>query len=294
MSEQSAVAPSTPSRDGSTRGVDRELTLWEAFKDIGWLPLLLMGLGGLSILDAAEKAAAHSLSLIAPLQSILDGYHRIAKFMGDVVEPWVSPLVTQIGQRFGWHLHIDALWRPIFIIAMITVSGWSRTLWRRGDRRFAIIVLATLTPSVFAGSIACGLLSLTDGVWPQVLLAVLPTVALWASTGVAFAINAMLASKFGEAWRALVKWAGHTLVTATAVSLASVLLYYIPQTRMHAGVVALAGVVAYLGVFYLRQGLRTADIFYSRLGLSLLGGFAAAGLVLAADWLAKAAHLGHS
>lgn len=268
-----------------------QISLWDALKDLGWLPLLLMGLGGLSILDAAEKALAHDLTLILPLRSMLDGYHRVTRLMGDIVDPLAMPLVRQIGARFGWHLDLSPIWRPIFVIAMITVTGWSRALWHRGDHRFSIVVLAILTPSVLVGSLACALVTHLDGVRGQALLAILPIVSLWAATGVAVAVDAVLRREPAQAWRGLLSWAINTVVTVAVAGLLTVILYLPPQTRDHAGILVLGGAVAYLGVFYLRQGLNTGERFYSRLGLSILGGFVAAGVVLFADWLMRVMHV---
>jgi hypothetical protein len=52
--------------------------LREAVKDLGWLPIALMGLGGLSINDILEKAIIQrDLNLAAPFEIVLQSYQRI-------------------------------------------------------------------------------------------------------------------------------------------------------------------------------------------------------------------------
>jgi hypothetical protein len=63
---------------------------------------------------------------------------------------------------------------------------------------------------------------------------------------------------------------------------------------MGAGIVALAMVVVGLAVGRLYGGIEDKDIAEARVGLTVLGGFAAAGLILLVDEAAKALGLAHS
>lgn len=108
------------------------LTLAQALKDLGWLPIWLMGLGGLSVVDIVERSVVGDLDLIAPFQIVLDGYHRITQFLAAGVEPVLRPMVIWVNAQFNWHLDLRPQWRSTFILFSIVIWGGVRVAWKRG------------------------------------------------------------------------------------------------------------------------------------------------------------------
>jgi hypothetical protein len=262
-----------------------QLTLWEALKDFGWPSLSLISIGGgLSIIDIAERVVFDGLTLITPFQIVLDGYHRVTDLLGAIVEPQLRAFVDWLNDQFNWHVQLQPLWRSLFVLGMVLVIGLVRTSWRSGAWGRSILSLIVLGLGAFAGAVMVGLLPLAGGWWAQGLAAGAPLALLMLAMGTATAIydlsRGTLAGR--SYFLGAVQIAAVLGVSAFALGAG---LSFLPGLAGGAGVLILCGGVALLGAVLLFTGLRDADRSNSRTGLSMLGGFVAAGLILLSNWV---------
>ncbi len=159
-----------------------QFTLWDGLKDLGWLPLLLMGVGGLSIIDVIEKAVFRDLRLTTPLQFVVDGYHRLASLVGGIFEPALMPFVQWIDTYFRWNLHLQPHWRSLFLLGWVFAVGEARAEWRSdsevlegrwsswstsGRLSRAALTLFFMGLAALLGAFASGLLPATGPWWLQ-------------------------------------------------------------------------------------------------------------------------------
>ena len=93
----------------------KPMELGEALKDLGWLPILLMGAGGLSILDILEAAVYYDLSLVTPFQIALDGYRRVVGLIGAAIEPGLRSALDWLALNWQWHLRLSAMPRCLLV-----------------------------------------------------------------------------------------------------------------------------------------------------------------------------------
>lgn len=299
----------------------KKLTLWEAINDLGWFPLLLIGLGGFSILAILEQVVFRQpLELVQIFQWPLDGYHRVMRLLGAVVEPLIQPAIDWAAAQMDLRLTLDPVWRPLFALGMVVVLGYSRTRWRNGNRVGATAFALGVGFGVLVGTVLAGVTP-SEGGWslkaffqvapalsvfsPVELLPgntdwsvqVLRAAAPLASFLFLFALFEAGDSPSLRGLRAMAHVLQQGAVTAAgAVFLVSALvtglLVFVPVLESVAGVVTLAGIVALLGVSLVAFGLRDRDTARTRTGLTIFGGFVTAGLILAADWGLRALDAG--
>lgn len=279
------------SRDVIALVAKERLTLREAINDFGWLPLVLLGIsGGLSIIDITEKAVLHSLSLITPFQVVLDSYHRLTQVIGEVVEPLFQPVVDWINALFHWHLQLQPFWRSLFVLGMVLVAGLARTEVRAGRFVLAVLLLLMMGLGALAGAIVVGLLRFEGGWLVQGLAAALPVALLFFSAGVASVLFQLAPpSRPVAAWLSFVQWLQFTLRFGAIAFLLGIAFSFVAGEA--AGILVLGVALAVLGGAQLSWGLSHADRDFTRTGLSVLGGFVAAGLIQLSSWAVTA--LGH-
>lgn len=261
----------------ATDKVER-FTLWSAIKDLGWFPLLFaVAVGGPSILAILESVLVEH-QLVPTLQWIVDGYSRIMAVLGAIVEPIVQPALDWINARLGWELRVDPVWRPMFALNMIIIGAILRAGLREGDGGGAVAFGTVMIPAAMAGALVAGLLVAKSGWIAQGVIAAVPFITFGA-----------LATLQDASARGEVGWTASMYLLGTALSFAlGAALSLVPSLTNAGGLFALGGAVFLFGVLCVVSGVVEGVMYNSRIGLMILGGFAAAGLVLGADNALKA------
>lgn len=286
-----------------TKTFDERLTLWEAIKDLGWFSkLYILIVGGPSLLQIGQYAFPH-FRLTPFFQWIPDSWRQLTDFMGDVVEPWLMPAIYWLGDLLSLDLNIDPSWRSL--LALMTVI-WASQL-RTGLRRDAVwreqgATSATVgwvphvlqVPGIVLGALAAGA-AISVGDWlGQGLAAALPILFFQCFTAVGHAIVAivftlMRSPNLKEAMRQVT---APLLIGALFAGVGFALgacLSFAPGLDKAGGVIALAGVVGMWGLTLAWAGLscitgdRIQDLLNARSGLTMLGGFVVAGVIVAID-----------
>jgi hypothetical protein len=266
-----------------TSEANERLTLGDALKDFGWFGALFTTvIGGTSVLALLETVFVEH-KLIALFQWIVDGYRRLTAVAGAVVEPLLRPIVDAVNQQLHLNLHLGAHWRPLFILGMVLVIGLARAAWRSGERREALLGIVFIGAGALIGAFISGLMPLEGGWWAQGLSAALPTLALFSFFGLAGVIaggDPADATPLGAALLFIFIMSGLAFVLGAGLS-------FVPGLAAGAGVVALAAIIALFGAGFLWYGLAHNDRSDAALGLTVLGGFASAALILIADIAVK-------
>jgi hypothetical protein len=258
-----------------------KLTLGEALKDLGWFPILFaVAVGGPSILSIIESVLVDH-QLVPALQWIVDGYNRIMAVLGAAVEPLVQPAIDWVNARFGWELVLDPVWRPVFGLMMAFFIPMIRALLKSGIFGIVPILGGSVgILAVLAVALCLGLFATGSGWVTQGIVAAAP-----------FAAVMFLSALVHAAWG---RWA-EVRESARIFTGSSIMLFafaaglsFVPGLASSAGVFTIGGVVMTMGLVTATAGLAFGNRIYSRVGLTVLGGFATAGLILAADWSLKA------
>lgn len=276
---------------GAQDDAKEKLTLREAVKDFGWLPLSLISIGGgMALIDIAERFVLEGLTLITPFQIVLDGYHRITNLLGAIVEPTAQAALDWINARCRWSLHLGTHWRPIFVLAMVVVlANWrfaSRLWgWLEGTAFIASRGLAMLLVAIVVG-----LAPLTSSWWGQGLVAAIPAatlVAAWTISSVVESTTYAGANVTVLSWWSFARESRRSLLLGlVAFGLGAIIALVMRPTG--SGILALTGVIAFEGARTVALGLSVADASIIRLGLAIVGGFIAAGLILLSNWVVTA------
>jgi len=256
----------------------KKLTLGEAIKDLGWFPLLFaVGVGGPSILVVLEQVMVNH-QLVPALRWIVDGYQRVMAVLGASVEPWVRPAIDWVNTRLGWSMTLNPVWRPIFALSMVFVMATVRTAIRAGSVGGAVTGGGALSIGSLATALLIGLFAAGPGWLAQGAVAALP-----------FAMFVLVLAAIDAAER---DWRGFfSPVTGFVTLFVFVLgagLSFVPGLAQSGGLLVFGAVIALLGAGLLAEGLRGGNRDLTRAGLTILGGFVAAGLILIADFAVTA------
>jgi hypothetical protein len=167
---------------------------------------------------------------------------------------------------------------------MVLVIGLARSAWRSGYRRDAVLAVLVIGAGALIGALVSGIMPLQGGWWAQGVSAAAPTLALFSFFG-----GATVLSGGDPADKTPIGAAALFILIAGALAFAlGAGLSFVPGLGAGAGVIALAVIVALFGAGFLAGGLIKNDRGDAALGLTILGGFASAGLVLVADLAVKA------
>lgn len=274
-----------------TGGVPSEqsvrLSLWDVASGLSWYPLLLMGLGGLSIIDILERAVFEGLEWVTPLRVVMDGYDRLTLLAAVLLEPILAPVVRYLGARLELNLHLHEHWRPLFVFSLTYAVGVLRfsanLTWFP-----SILARAALSIVALAGATLAGLFPLTSSWWMQGSMAATPIV---------FVIGAMMwwplvladLDPTGEPlqWEQVAAAHAVPAVVGVVAFVLGAALSLVPGLASGAGFAALGLVVALLGYFQFQGALMAGAREGALSGLTIVGGFLAAGLVLIANWLSQ-------
>lgn len=263
-------------------GARRALTLWEALKDLGWLPFLLMGVGGLSIIDILERVAFHDLSLIAPFEIMLNGYRRITNLTGALAEPLLQPAIDWINAQWLQHFHLHPLWRSMFVLQLVFVGSVARMSVRAGMWRDMVVQMVVLGLGALAAAVVTGVLPWTGGWSVQGLIAAVPATILVVTNGLLISMTAYASADTFKPRYLFVRFCAFGLMVGIVAFLAGAGASFL--LGGYPGVLVLAGLILLYGLFVLSAGLRIGSRANCRLGLSILGGFIGAGLILVSNW----------
>lgn len=271
-----------------------ELTLAELIKDVGWFPMALIGLGGFSTLAIIEQGVlGEPLQLVQVLQWPLDGFHRLMRLLSAGVEPLILPALRWLNAQLSWSLTLNPIWRPLFALGMVFALGFARASWQEGDRGKAFYLGLAFGGGAFIGAAIAGLAPAEAGWAAQGLRAGAPIAGLFALFFLTLAAREALQGKIGEAGKTLVGAGVFLLLFGGASYAVAAGLSLVPGLSRTAGILTLGGFVALIGLQTLSGGLGNSNNpTIARVGLTILGGFLAAGMILVADWGLKMLGLG--
>lgn len=276
--------------------------------DIGAVPATLGGVIGapsiLSLLQSAYEAKA----LSAPFQAIVDGYNQGIASAAAIIEPALAPLVTGVGRVFGWDLDLHTHWRHLFVLCTIYLLAQIRIrrTEKGGLKNWADLLVEMLFALI--GCLAAGTISPKGGWWAQGLIAAWPLSMIWfgqaavhivgheftrtfagfeRGKGVSYTLGYVAAGSaiaLGRASRDLLIVVPPYFIIGFVLGAA---LSFVPVIGEGAGVAALAVFAIIAGVHFLRIGIGQDQRYLTRLGLTMLGGYAAAALVYGTDIFLK-------
>lgn len=268
------------------------LTLGRSLQYLGWYSLLLAAIGGLSIIGVLEAVFVdHDFHFVTPLRMVMDGYNNVMTVVWAMLKPLVEPILRSIGHQFHWRLRLGPIWWPIFALLLVWIMANMRASLREGffEGSWVTVILLTLPNGLFAlmGALACGLVPHAAIWWVQGTIAILPMVFMGIGGVFVMGIAAAIMGRQDAPKQIVNHVVSFVVYEAIAFALAAGLTL-IPAIALGAGITAIVAFLASLGLLWTYVGMSSGDRYAARLGLTIIGGFVAAGLVLAADVAVKA------
>lgn len=263
-----------------------KLRAWDALRDLGWFPTLFTTVVGGPSLLALLQIVREGFRLSAPLQWIVDGYTALTAEMAAWIEPLIAPAIAWINGLLGWQLVLHPHWRPLFLLGLVAVVALVRGNWSTRFRASLILEAAQFAVMMLIAALLAGLVPLGDDWWAQGLIAAIPVATFFVLVGFLSAAQFLAAGRRAEAKSEvrIIAGVGAPLLGLIVFALSALLSLVVTGAALWS--IALA--VAAMGLFMLRSGLAGGDVQEARTGLVMLGGFVAAGLILAADAALKA------
>lgn len=278
--------------------------------DIGAVPATLGGVIGAPSIVSLLQSVYEAKSLSAPFQAIIDGYNQGIESIAAIIEPALTPLVTWIGRLFGWDVVLHAHWRHLFILCSIYLLAQIRI--RRTEEGASKNWVDLPVAALFAliGCLAAGMISPNGGWWAQGLIAAWPLSMYWFGQSSANIVGHEFARTFAGFERGKpFSYALGYIAAGTVISLGragrdllivvppyfvigfvlGAVLSFVPVIGNGAGIAALALFAIIAGVHFMRIGMREGERYLTRLGLTMLGGYAAAAVVYGMDIVLKLA-----
>lgn len=265
----------------------RPLTLRGALADLGWFSVVFSALvSGPSVLALLQMVFVEH-RLIDALQWIVDGYKGIAAIVGAALEPAIAAAVAFVNAFFDWRLELHAHWKPLFLLTAVMATAGAREAWReRKQYSGHVFALAGLGLGALVGAAAAGLAPLDGRWWMQGLAAAAPLGLAFLGMTLAFlgvTIFVRVQDAFALTAQALVVG----FLFAALAFLLGAGMSFVPGLSRGAGVLSVAITMVAFAVANLASGLARTDRYLARAGLTMLGGFVTAGMIVAADALVK-------
>lgn len=276
--------------------------------DIGAVPATLGGLIGAPSILSLLQSTYETRDLSTPLQAVVDSYNQGIASAAAIIEPALTPLVAWVGRMFGWEVYLHTHWRHLFVLCMIYLFAQLRIrrTEKSGLRNWTDLPLGMLFALV--GCLAAGMISPKGSWWAQGLIAAWPLSMFWFGQASANMVGHEFVRTFAgfERGRGLSYTLGY-VVAGSAMALGSAgrdllivvppyfiigfvmgaALSFVPVIGDGAGVSALAIFAIITGVHFLRIGMRQNQRYMTRLGLTMLGGYAATAFVYGIDTVLK-------
>ncbi|MEQ9586473.1 MAG: hypothetical protein RJS97_00625 [Parvibaculaceae bacterium] len=276
--------------------------------DIGAVPATLGGLIGAPSILSLLQSTYEARDMSAPLQAVVDSYNQAIASAADIIEPALTPVVAWTGRLFGWDVDLHPHWRHLFVLCMIYLFAQFRIrrTEKGGLRNWTDLPVGMLFALI--GCLAAGMISPRGGWWAQGLIAAWPLSMFWfgqasanimgheftrtfagfeRGKGFSFTLGYIVAGvaiALGRAGRDLLIVVPPYFVIGFILGSA---LSFVPVIGDGAGVAALAVFAIIAGVHFLRIGMRQDEGYMTRLGLTMLGGYAAAAGVYGIDIVLK-------
>lgn len=262
------------------------LTLREAFDDLGWFyGLFAAVVGGPSALEILVMI--FELRLVDALQWIVDGYRFVTALLAGYIEPFLQPAIAWLNETFDWRLQLHPHWRPVFTLSMVFVIGLVRMVQRESGFE-AVLFGLLLSAGALLGAVTVGVFSLEGGWSAQGLAAATPVALVSFLLGMPLAITTAGGPRARpDPLRSLVEVAVLALLLAGVTFGLAAGLSFAPGLAKGAGIAALAICLLAIGFVSLLAGFDQADRLTTRIGLTLIGGFAVAALIVAVDAILK-------
>lgn len=285
---------------------------WDQIKkrldDFGAVPATLGGLIGAPSILSLLQSIYEARDLSTPLQAVVDSYNQGIASAAAIIEPALTPLVTWVGRMFGWEVDLHTHWRHLFVLCMIYLLAQLRIRRTEKDglRNWTDLPLGMVFALV--GCLAAGMISPEGSWWAQGLIAAWPLSMFWFGQASANIVGHEFARTFAgfERGRGLSYTLGY-VVAGSVIALGSAArdllivvppyfiigfilgaaLSFVPVIGDGAGVAALAIFAIIAGIHFLRIGRRQNQRYMIRLGLTMLGGYAAAAFVYGIDIVLK-------
>tara|TARA_R110000823_G_scaffold112771_1_gene234656 strand:- start:120 stop:995 length:876 start_codon:yes stop_codon:yes gene_type:complete len=278
--------------------------------DIGAVPATLGGVLGAPSILSLLQSTYEARDLSAPFQAIVDGYNQGIASAAAIIEPALVPVVTWIGRLFGWDVDLHAHWRHLFVLCTIYLFAQIRIrrTEKGGLKNWTDLPIEMLFALI--GCLAAGMIAPKGGWWAQGLIAAWPLSMIWFGQASANIVGHEFARTFAgfERGKPLSYTLGY-VAAGSALALGSAgkdllivvppyfiigfvlgaALSFVPVIGAGAGVAALAVFAITAGIHFLRVGARQDQRYMTRLGLTMLGGYAAAAVVYGIDIVLKLA-----
>lgn len=262
------------------------LTLRKALDDLGWFYATFSSLVGGPSLLALLQMVFVEYRFVDALQWIVDGYNDILAVLGNAVEPLLAPLIAWLNALLDWRLELQPHWKPLLMLMMVLVVSMGRTSLRQGFRWGEALLMLAQGAGALLGAIVAGLTPI-DGDWAvQGFTAAAPLLSSFLLFAPTFALLAFL---IPAARSQLLATAGFVLrfgvVLATLAFVLGAAVSF--GLRSGAGLATLAVLIFWFASFLIRFGLWRQSAPDVRAGLTMIGGFLTAGLIVAADLIIK-------
>jgi hypothetical protein len=107
-----------------------KVTIRQAIKDLGWMPKLYSTLVSAPSLLSILQAVLKEHRLTPAFQWIVDGYSQLTAVLAAWIEPWLAPVIAWLNTLFGWHIVLNPIWRPVFLLWVLPASAIARWVSR--------------------------------------------------------------------------------------------------------------------------------------------------------------------
>ncbi len=260
------------------------LTLGEALKDFGFFSMLFaVVVSGPSVLSLLQSVFVDH-KLVDALQWIVDGYDRITAVLGAIAEPLVQPVIDWLNALLGWDLTVQPYWKPIFLLCMIPVVSGSRAAVRGRMLALAAMEGVAKAVAVLFGSMLAAAMPATGAWWLLGFAAATPFLAMAMATFLVY-LAVRRSPQFASDGSVSI---GSGIIGVLVFVAAAAMSFFMDLP----GAAVVFGVVVGIGWMGLNALLAYLAVepkpVFLRIAFLNLGGFFAAGLILAADAMLKA------